>query len=638
MRGFLPIALVAFLLQLSMPARSDEIDSLKAALSAARTDTLRYDLCLKIGKAYRDSSYTKTLEYYQKSLDAVEKTRYKELVGDSYQNIGNIYMLLGEFDLAIENLNNALSIFESIDDLKNVAGVLNDIGLVYKNRSKYDVAAERFMRALKIYEQLHDVEGISIASNSIGQVMFYKGDYKGAIEFFKKYFDVNTVLHKPYAVAGAANNIASAYLELTDYSKAIDYFFISLRIYDSLGVSIGKAVIQDNLGSLFFDIAQYEDALKYHKAALQIFEEIENPTRIIPTKINIAKIYIQQNKVGAAIAELKEALSVAEPLGNVEQARDAYELLADAYGQTDDYKKAFECLKMYHVINDSIVNVEILQNIEQIRAEYESEKRSTEFQNTQRQIARQKWFLISMGVALILVFFIALFVMKKLQHQKKKILSLTLFRSECAHEIPLMVDTSVEHLMAVNGSIFHSMWNVEPNNNDFPKNHIGCVCNGAGVSLVYIVEQKREGAFPEFISVAIHNYMQKNKSRIIFNNLKENIINYIENSRCMEGIKVSDFDLFPVLIKDGKLFNMAGSHLLMYSEHRLVCPANCTWVEPKTGDIVYLTTSQDFGREGFLRLFNTIVQYGFERQREIAMNTLGTIDMDKESLIYAFQI
>lgn len=634
--------LLAIFLTSPLFAKSDTADSLLNELSLAKSDTLKHEILYKLGKVYYNNDYDKSLDYLKQSLAVIERSKRKDLAAASYHSIGAVYMVQGEFDLAIENMNNALLIFESIGDSKNQAGALNDIGLIFKNKGKYDLASEKFITALKIYESLHDVEGISMVSNNIGQVEYFKGNFEGAIEYFTQYYEVNRIIKNPYAVAGGANNIASAYLELTDFSKAIEYYFIALKVYDSMNVKVGKAIIQDNIGSLFYDIEQYNDALKYHKDALEIFEELKSPIRISSAKFNIAKVYLKREQNNLAINELNQALELIEPFGKIEQQRDIYKLLSDAHGQVHNYNQAFDFLKKYQIINDSIINVETLENIEKIKAEYESEKRNKEIASTKKTLDIQRTLLIVITTSLLAICLLGVFTFRRNINQQKELRRLNSFKNECIRKFPFYQNTSPLQLLSSKLNMFSDEWSLLPDNAGLPKIYFRCITHD-DFALAYILIQKKREASIELISVAIEDFIEKQRNTIVSETFNEQLHIHIYSYPLTYGFDLNYFSVIPFIINNGKIATLTNSHLIVYQNKQLKMPENGSLVNLNRNDFVYILTTVGYeetseNQKDFIKLFSTIVHYDFEKQPDIARNTLRTIDMENSSLIFALRV
>lgn len=405
MKELLKFTSTILFISISLNANSENLDSLINRLPTQKADTSHYQLLSKIAIAYSDSNYAKSIEYWQKALVLSEKINQQKLVADTYHQLGYCYQNMGEFSLALKNLNNAADIYTNLNDKKSLAGVLNDLGLIYRNWGKYDQALENYLQGLKIFDEIRDIEGSAIISNSIGQIYYYRENYPKAIDYFIRYFEVNQKLNNPRAVAGAANNIASAYLEIKKYEDALHYYLKALSIYDSLNLKIGVGIIRDNIGSLFYEKQQFDDALLYHNSALVVFKELNSPVRISNTLKNIGLIYLKQKRTEAAISRLNESLTIATQIGQKDAIRDVSQILAEAYHANGNFKLAYEYLIRHVAIKDSMLNAESVEKLERLQAEFDAEQNENELQAIKLQVNLKRNILYAfVAFASILVF------------------------------------------------------------------------------------------------------------------------------------------------------------------------------------------------------------------------------------------
>jgi tetratricopeptide (TPR) repeat protein len=88
-------------------------------------------------------------------------------IADTLYNIGNVYDVLGQCDLSLNNYNESLRIKRLLfgsDEHSSIADTLNNIGLIYKDLGKYDLALNNFNESLRIYRLIFGTdEHLSIA-------------------------------------------------------------------------------------------------------------------------------------------------------------------------------------------------------------------------------------------------------------------------------------------------------------------------------------------------------------------------------------------------------------------------------------------------------------------------------------------
>ena len=640
-----PLVLLAMLWLWPAPALAyaNKIDSLRTLLASATSDTSKHILLREIGKAYADSNYTRALDYHKQSLSVIEHSPYKNHIAQAYYAIGRIYYLQGDFDMAQNNLTNALRIFERLDDEEDQAITTNMLGLAYERKGKYDVAMHYFMRALDIYEQLNKIEGIAMVTNNLGQVLYYAENYPKAIEHFLHFYDVSKELNKVSDMAGATNNIASAYMEMKEFNKAIDYYLIALNIYDSIGFSLGKGVILDNLGLLYTKIAHYNEALKHHRQALAIFESSNSRYRLAIVKSNIAAIYVKQGNIKAGIDEYNPALDILKPMGITENMRDINLSLSEAYEKLNDYKTAYRHLHEYKTIDDSLNDGKIMQNIERIKADYEAEKRNRIEADTNRMLRLNRLLTICISISLIV-----LLVMLIAMHSNNKRHRLHIARLNEQHQGLLQASSGMLRTAAAQLTAppcpFNRMWCIVPPADATPPSlHLRCqaIPQAPKTLLAYILRQHSAAAKPLLIDAAIHQFIDNLPLDDKLEHLDQRLQQHLATSPLTRSLNASDFDVHTVAVRHNTVCYYSNDMLSLYANNKMSIPPANQWTTMPRNSMLYLHASpitSNEHRADFMKLFGTLAQYDFEQQRDIALNSLKIIDLDTTAIICALRI
>lgn len=99
--------------------------------------------------------YHKALIYHQQAL-AIRGENQVDL-GSSYNNIANVYLSLGEYEVALENYNHALAAkSKSLSTLDpSLALTLRNIGLVYEADEDAEEALKFYKKAASMFEQIY---------------------------------------------------------------------------------------------------------------------------------------------------------------------------------------------------------------------------------------------------------------------------------------------------------------------------------------------------------------------------------------------------------------------------------------------------------------------------------------------------
>ena len=236
------------------------------------------------------------------SSSTSETERQAELV---FQQ-GNVLMMLGQLDMAIEAYSNAIDL-----DPHN-ANAYNNRGIAYAERGKLDNAIEDY----NITIQLRPDEANINYNKRI--VYTNKGDYGLAIQEVIKMMELDLEFSQTY------HNRAIAYskkgeveLAIKDYTKAIELYPDAPNTYY-------------DRGNAYYEKGDYDRAIEDYTKAIEL-----NPI-FVSAYINRGNVYSNKNDYDRAIKDHTKAIELNPNSAN------AYNNRGVAYGEKDDADRAIE--------------------------------------------------------------------------------------------------------------------------------------------------------------------------------------------------------------------------------------------------------------------------------------------------------
>lgn len=208
------------------------LESLKSSEDIG--DKLRIATALNnIGAVYFNKKATqlKALEYYLKSLPLSEELNDKDAIGITSVNLGEIYMNKMNYDSAIMYFNKSLKAYEGSE---NTPYSLNDIGKVYALQGNYDLAIKYQKEAYDIAKKLNAKLDMTQSLNGLGDTYFQLGDIKSSLLNYKESENIAQEIGASYELKSVYQGLAQCYSELSDYSNAFKYQNLLTAIKDTL--------------------------------------------------------------------------------------------------------------------------------------------------------------------------------------------------------------------------------------------------------------------------------------------------------------------------------------------------------------------------------------------------------------------
>ena len=132
-------------------------------------------------------TYLKTaLNYHQESLAIRDDLNRDNDKGQSLENIGTVYVYLGELEKAISYYKKALVIKEHTGDLHSTASVYGNMGIAYFRLDNLDEAEKAYQQALPLWEQLGHQEGMASVHLDWGDLCIAQKQFEKAYAHLKE--------------------------------------------------------------------------------------------------------------------------------------------------------------------------------------------------------------------------------------------------------------------------------------------------------------------------------------------------------------------------------------------------------------------------------------------------------------------
>ncbi|TQD40579.1 tetratricopeptide repeat-containing sensor histidine kinase [Haloflavibacter putidus] len=231
-----------------------------------------------IGVDYRKmNAYESSIDYHTKALTIAEKIenpskgilRSTEV---SYNSIGNIYILLEQYDLALESFQKALGIAEQSGNKWSVSINNENIGKTYEKLGNYDDAIFHVNKALKIDTELGNHFGRMICYNRLASIYLKKKDSVKAKEFIEKARPIAKSVNSDYYLLLVNINAGKLAFATKDYDLAEEIFLSSLTETREKGLQDLEVSLHQHLTLLYEAVKQPQDALKHFKQ----YQKLEN--------------------------------------------------------------------------------------------------------------------------------------------------------------------------------------------------------------------------------------------------------------------------------------------------------------------------------------------------------------------------
>ena len=371
-----------------------EIDSLKTLLKNKTLPDKEKSMALSM-LGWHVSYYDlgEGLVYAAEGYKIAKQNKYVPEMAHAANVVGSIYMDMGNYPEAIDYLQQAITLSESINNKKSAGVSASNLTIIYNQRKEYKKA---LTCGFKAYANVKGSPSNFVSTClNIGGTYMQMGNNDSSLYFLNEALDY-CAKHKIDSLLQSSvyNSIAEVYLSKKDYALAKEY------IYRSIG--------------FVRDTTQYYYLTQHY--------------------ITLTQIFIETKDYPAALTAVYKALTWSKSIGVKEYEKNCYEFLSQIYEAQKNIPKAFEFYKLHTQIKDTILNSENEKQVKFMEAKFDADKKEKEIEllNQDNKLQDEKLhknkILINAfvfgGIVLVLALSLAMYAFVNKRKANRKLVSL----------------------------------------------------------------------------------------------------------------------------------------------------------------------------------------------------------------------
>jgi two-component SAPR family response regulator/tetratricopeptide (TPR) repeat protein len=270
------------------------------------------------------------LEHLQAALALHHKDGRQSSIASLLHNIGNIYALKGEFEIALKWYLRALNL-RQYASRELLPRLLNGLGYSYYQLGQHTEALNYLTQSLETAE----ADGFKfmqvIALGNLVDVYMDYGDYTAALKFCISALVLAEQLGNQKEVASKKLRLGAIYLRMGDSSAAITAFAEALHIAEQLGAALIKIVALSKLGEVYAELEEYEHARAHFLKAKSLAQTCGYAFSDAQVSLELAKLFMKQRQYSAALPLLNEGLLASQQAVSKVLEQQYHEVLATLY-------------------------------------------------------------------------------------------------------------------------------------------------------------------------------------------------------------------------------------------------------------------------------------------------------------------
>ncbi|MFX1295723.1 MAG: tetratricopeptide repeat protein [Promethearchaeota archaeon] len=219
-------------------------------------------LCLSfLGLAYRsEKQYDAALEQFHKFLDLITEMKDTFGIAQAYLDIGLTLSLQKRYDSAIDKLKKCLKIIqEELKDKDLEVRALSNLGGVYLLKGDLDVAFSYFKEGLQIADKFDYIESSAECYRGLAEIHEKQGDLRKSVDYYQNSLGVFRLLGDKRSESDILLQLGVIYSQLERYYDAIFYFKQGKKVKKQLKDIFGEKLCEKNLDILHAKLRAKKD-------------------------------------------------------------------------------------------------------------------------------------------------------------------------------------------------------------------------------------------------------------------------------------------------------------------------------------------------------------------------------------------
>ncbi len=393
-----------------------------------------------------NSNYDKAEGDLIAAKDIYNRLGSDKMVAKLNNNLSILYLDIGEYDKALENLKNYLEYAVTSNDSISMAKAYNNFANVYVQIGENQKAINSYIKSLTLDSLLNNARGQVITSINLAEQYRIKGEFSKSVPISLHALEKAQELHLDISIFWALTTIGLTYKDIENHEKSLHYLSLASKkavemdinnlvgasytnlsqVYEVINIDsaiiylektknisqmrpeyLAKVLI--NLGAILNEKKNdYNGANTYLIQAKEIGEETNNQGIIGLANSNLGHLYFSTNEYDRSIYHYETAIQASKETADLKLLKDIYRSIANPYYAKEQWEKGKESLNNFAIILDSLLTEERATTKILMSYEVERQKQLDEIQIQEKtrelQQRNHTLFGLFIGAIFLMVF------------------------------------------------------------------------------------------------------------------------------------------------------------------------------------------------------------------------------------------
>ncbi|MBA2250965.1 MAG: sensor histidine kinase [Chitinophagaceae bacterium] len=411
---------------LIIQAQQNNRDSLLQQLAAAKEDTNKVWLYLKLSKATQSTDMTRAHLFCEQAYSLSEKLNFNKGRFKSIIRKTALFRATGNVDSVFEVNKRFLSLARQMRDTLNIAIGYMNIAESYSDLGDPEKAIDFSLQGLAVIESSGAPELKQDAYDNLQRLYFTRLEYDKSIEYGTKSLQIARALNVPQRIASSLFNLSVVYNSNKEFDKAIAASKEAVAIGRTTGEDRVVAYGLSNLCDVYLKLNNIPAALNYELESFSLAKKVGDRDMEANALTGLGVCYLQQKEYARAQGYATQAVKLHEEMGNITGKVNATKVLADIAFATGDPTQGYAYELLCDEYEQKHNNQVLSKQSSDLEKKYETAKKEKEIIQLQKdkqiqdlslkQKSTLNYFLIGSVAALLIVSFLGY---RNLRHRQQ---------------------------------------------------------------------------------------------------------------------------------------------------------------------------------------------------------------------------
>lgn len=243
--------------------------------------------------------------YFRKTIEIAEEAANSYYISSGYNGLGNIARMKGELEKSIDYFLQAIKSGENVPIENWSADMIANLSGVYYDLGNYEAALEKVQEARAMYLETGDSMNISYSANLLAIVHRALGNLDEALIYNKQALGILLKSKDTVQIIYNYSNTVSILVEQNRLAEAAEYAEKTVLMADEFGEREPFISTMTTLSSIYFRQGELTKAEDYARRALE-------ESRKYDFRNQLHNIYMMQSLIAASSGRYEEAFKLTE--------------------------------------------------------------------------------------------------------------------------------------------------------------------------------------------------------------------------------------------------------------------------------------------------------------------------------------